>query len=495
MKLNPYSTGARGVPLAGDAKDYAAFAVATLLAVGILVCLMAFWIAPVPLLGALCALVALVVTATLGEWALLAVLVLRPILLVFPDLPIAGQQIGVDGILNLMVTAGLLLLIPFRKHPPVARPYTWIAAAFLVVGFLSLAQSTNPLLGFRQWFRMLGYGVFFWVAYTAVIKDERFSCRLKAVALTVAVVLLLMGACQMLLLLRQLSLGDYIRVMMEPGLEHRLDGFQDYPHTYANMLLVVTPILLLGAWSNANRGKRYLFYGVAIACMGAIVYTGVRSAMLALAVTLTVFLVGTRRYRQLAVLGALLVVAGVGTGVFQARLDAFLNPGRSLEWTSLADRREIWYAIDAGIAERPVTGHGLGAVSEFISASPLRHTTKAHSSHCDYRKFLFEMGLPGGALYVLLWISVTWSAWRKRDPATFTGHLCAAVAAVACGVLTIALVDEVMQDYAAMVLYWTLAGAALGLAGPARTAEEVTSLPAKLEGEESHPPDSAVTGK
>jgi O-antigen ligase len=196
-------------------------------------------------------------------------------------------------------------------------------------------------------------------------------------------------------------------------------------------------------------------------------------------VTLAVFLVGARRYRQLMVLGVLLVLAGFGTGVFQARLDAFLNPGRNLEWTSLADRREIWFAIDTAISEKPVTGYGLGSVAEFVSKSPLRHTTKAHSSHCDYRKFLFEAGIPGGMLFVLLWLSVAWTAWRHRNAAASTGHLCAAVAAVACGVLTIALVDEVMQDYAAMVLYWTVAGAALGLAN--RRPTDGTASPASAE--------------
>lgn len=450
------------------------------LAAAVAVGLGAFWINPMVVFGAVCAGVGVAAIAVAGDWALLVVLVLRPVLVVIPELSIGGQTIGIDGILNIVMCGGFLVLIPFRKHAPIAKPYTWIALAFLLVTLASLKQSTDVVFGFRQWFRMFGYGVFFWIAYTASAENPAFGERMRKVALVVAVTLLGMGAIQMSLLLRQMSLLEYVQIMTQPGLLYRLNGFQDYPHTYANMLLVVTPILILSAWDAKRRRTRYVYYGLAGLCMCAIVYTGVRSAAGALAVEIIVFLVGSRRYRHLVTLGALFVVAGFGSGVFQARFDDLVNPQRSLEWSSLADRQEIWYAVDASIAERPLTGYGLGSVYAFVANSPLRHSAAALSSHCDYRKFAFESGIPGAICFVLLWTSVTWAGWRKRKTSPRERALCSAVAAIACAVMTIALVDEVMQDYAAMALYWSLAGTALGLSsatcstinGPSEKPEE-----------------------
>ncbi len=402
-----------------------------------------------------------VLVAGVAELALLTVVLLRPALSVLPDFNVGGLEVGIDGMLNMLLVASFLLLIPFRARPPWKEACTWFAAFFLLVCLISLRESYRPLFGFRQWLRFLSYFVFFWIAYTA--HSERFGRRFKQVVTGTAVLLLVMGAAQMLLLLRELSLGEYVRLMLMPGLEHRLDGFQEYPHIYGNMLLVCIPVILCGAWISDNLFNRYLHYVLAFVCLAASIYTGVRSVMLALAGALVIMLVGTRKYLYLVVFGIPFVLVGFGSGVFQARMEEFTNPRRATEWTSLEDRREIWHVLDLAIANNPVMGYGLGSVYDFVSVSPLRHGNLALSSHCDYRKFAFEAGIPGGVLFGLLWLSVVWAAWRSRGAGNLKQYLCTAAAASGAGFMVIALVDEIMQDYASMTMYWVLAGTALGL--------------------------------
>lgn len=398
-----------------------------------------------------------------ADWVLLLVLLFRPVLAAVPEFTVAEKQIGIDGILNIVVTVSFLLLVPIRKNPPIRKLTTWIFIAFLAVLLISLRQSSDPLFGLRQWFRLLGYGVFFWIAYTAAAANPAFIERLKRVVVLFAVVLLGMGAVQMGYLLRQISLADYVEAMSSPGLEYRLNGFQAYPHTYANMLLVATPVVLWAAWTSKRVIWRWSGYGLAFVCMAAMVATGVRTVMGGLVAVLVVFLLGTRRFTHLAVFAALILTFGLATGVFQARIDDLVNPKRTMEWDSLDDRREIWYAVDLAIAREPLKGYGLGSTYEFVASSPLRHTTKLHSSHCDYRKFLFEAGVPGGVLFVAVWLSLIWAGWRGRGSDTAKRQLSAAVAALGCGVLVIALLEEIMQDYASMALLWSIAGAAFGL--------------------------------
>jgi O-antigen ligase len=427
-----------------------------------------FAVGPLALIGLLCGMAAVAGIATFPGRVLLAVVMLRPVLSVLPELDIAGRQIGVDGILNLLVLTGFVLALPVRRPWPVSRPHVWVAGAFLAVTFISLRQSVDALFGFRQWLRFFGYLVFFWTAYTAAAREPEFPRRLARVIVTVALILLAMGAAQMALLLGQMSFGEYVRMMLEPGLTHRLDGFQNVPHIYGNMLMVCTLVVLCAARDAQTKQGRAAHVALAGLCMMAMVYTGVRSVIIALAVALAVLLVGTGRWRLLAVFSALFLCVGFGSGVFQARMSEFVDPSRASEWNSLRDRQEIWSVVDLGIARRPIGGHGLGSVNTYVGASPLRHGTVQHSTHCDYRKFAFAAGIPGGVLFALMWLSLVATAWWRRRLGVGAGHL-TAVAAIGIGFMTIALVDEIMQDYASMTMLWTFAGAALGLGHSART--------------------------
>jgi O-antigen ligase len=410
----------------------------------------------------LCATAVLPLLILSADMLLLIMMLTRPLLALLPEIHIAGRSLGIDGILNLAMAALFGLVLPFRRNPPIRRVYFWVTAAFLFLTLLSVRLSTNPFFGMRQWLRFFGYFLCFWIAYTAVNRRKTYPQTFKRYGMALVVLLLGMGAAQMALLLRNVPLSDYVRLMKGTGLDVRLDGFQNYPHLYGNILMTCTPLVLWAAWTSHRSRERLFAYALAVACISAIVLTGVRSVFAALAAALAVFLLGTRHYKHLAAFVAIFIAMGLATGIFQARFDDLVNPKRELEWNSLVDRQEIWYAVDAAIERSPFWGYGLGSVYDYVAASPLRHGTKAYSTHCDYRKFAFEAGIPAAVLFAGMWLSVMLAGWRERGGTSDKGCLSAAAAAAGAGFLIIALVDEVMQDYASMTVYWTMAGVALG---------------------------------
>lgn len=420
------------------------------------------------IIGAIGVVVASAFTAPI----VLATLLLRPLLRVLPELDIAGRQIGIDGILNMMLVCSLTPVMLWRRPAPLRRAVFVVWCLFLLLMLLSLQVSSDFTFGARQWFRFYGYVVFFWMAYAAAAGDPRFVTYLRRIVVGVVLLLACMGFLQMSLLVRQVPLSEYVDMMRGHGTRYRLDGFQDYPHIFANTLLVCVPILLWSAWTTQRRAVRLAYFCLAFGSVVAIVMTGVRSAFGAFVAILVIYLIGIRGYRRLVALLVLFVAAGFATGVFQARFDDLTNPERATEWNSLIDRQEIWHVVDRGIAAAPIRGYGLGSVDAYLAESPLRQASNVVSSHCDYRKFAFEGGVAAGVLFTLLWVAVAVSAWRARKHSLSSGHLESAVAGVAVGFMVIALVDEILLDYGTMTLYWTVAGATLGMTHSTRAGEE-----------------------
>jgi O-antigen ligase len=201
---------------------------------------------------------------------------------------------------------------------------------------------------------------------------------------------------------------------------------------------------------------------MAAVCIVMIVLTGVRMTFGGVVICLCVFLVSTRRFLVLAGFLALFALAGLVTGVFQARFDDFFNPSRTSEWNTLEDRQEIWAVLDRGIRERPWAGHGLGSTRQTIAESPQRTSSVALSAHNDYRKYLFEAGIPAGVCYAAMWLALLWRTWRSRSLGGSVPFACAAVSALVCSIMAMATLNESASDYATMALFWSLAGAALG---------------------------------
>lgn len=174
--------------------------------------------------------------------------------------------------------------------------------------------------------------MFSWLLRITRRTTERFVYRFRHVVAGVVVIMLAMGVLQMLLLLREFSFRQYIALMFEGDLQYRLNGFQDYPHTFGTTLMVCVPVMLWSAWHAVTPRAKYIYYCLFASASTAVLFTGVRSILGALTiVTVVLCFIGARRYGTLAVCGVLFVIVGFGSGVFQARLSAFTNPSRATE--------------------------------------------------------------------------------------------------------------------------------------------------------------------
>lgn len=416
-------------------------------------------------LAALGLLTGLGVVVCYPEASLLTMLLVRPILGTAPTLTIMGNSFGIEGIANTILFLGLVLVLPFRKTRGLFRePCFWGMALLLALTAISLRDSTDLVFGARQWLRFLGYLVFFWIAYTAA--SEAFEKHLRTALLWFALIVLGIGALQFLVLLRQLSFSAFAAGMLDnsaEALDFRLDGFQDYPHTYARLMMICTCwFAALGVAAPIPRQRGMLTLLAAI-CLAAIVLTGVRSVLLATVIAGTVVMGLLHEYRRILVFGLLFLAIGLGTGILQARINAFSDPKRALEWTPLDDRREIWHVIDSGIRQQPMLGWGLGSIEQYVGDSPKRGAS-AHdiAAHCDYRKFAFEAGLPAACGFILMFAGVAWRGFRQRRLPAAQAAMSVAIAGMTAGLMVVGLVDALMQDYVSMSVYWVLAGAAMG---------------------------------
>ena len=446
-----------------------ALGVGLLFAVGLLLTNPAF------LLAALLGVVAVAAAAAQVELALLFYLLLRPLMRLIPELQVAGQHIGLDGMLNTFLAAGCLVAIPFRRSPPARKAYVWFYLGLLAVCAISLRQSLDPVFGLRQLFRFFTYLLFFWVAYTA--SSERFAKRLLGVMTVALAMLVFLGAVEALLMLREMSWTQYlVGIAGEGASARRLSGFQGLPHTYSNMLLVLMPAALWLAWRARSFVWRCLFYALLAGALVIVVIAGVRSTLIAFVVSLIVFFVGLRRYKLLAAFLLLFVFAGLATGVFRSRVERFTKSTARLEWNSMVERFESWGILSDATAQRPLQGYGLGSVELFLAHHPAKHSSRPIAAHSDFRKFAFEAGWPALILYSMFWLTILYACWRRRGAGRRMGgvrfgetdllgrYLCTAAAATGAAWVTIALVDEVLQSFLVMTMWFVMAGAGLGLA-------------------------------
>lgn len=406
------------------------------------------------------ALTAAVAVAVWPEWSLLGMIILREVIHLIPEFSVAGRIIGIDGMITYGLIAGMVLSLPVRKHVPLFHAITICALLFLTVCALSLTRSLDPIFGARQCVRFFSYLVFFWIAASA--NPDRFGPWFMRAIRVAALIVLSLGVAELILIFSQMSFSEYVNALTSILGSTRLAGFRELPHAYGYILLMIAPLVAYTGLQSKRRPQQLFWLAVVGVCAAFIIMTGVRSVAGAFAIEMAALLLLTRRFVMLGAFAALFVVIGFGTGIVQARMDVFLNPLRAgIEWDSLTERRETWYLLNIASNDRPLRGHGIGSVEIFVAESPLKHRSTAASAHSDYRKFWFETGVPGAVLYVAVMGLVIYYAFRSRSRPGVQGHIACCVVATGLAWLTIAFVDEVLQDFHVMTIWWTCAGIAI----------------------------------
>lgn len=166
---------------------------------------------------------------------------------------------------------------------------------------------------------------------------------------------------------------------------------------------------------------------IAVLLLGSQSATGLSAALFALVLSAWLGFLRRATFRQ----SALIVLTSLGAALLLAAVAAMNVPaivgiyGRDV---GLSGRTGIWFAVAHEVADRPVTGYGLGALLNVNAPSPVTldlwrqigfRAAHAHNGALDV---VGQLGAVGLALYVMVfWAAVRTAACRLRSaPRTAT---------------------------------------------------------------------------
>jgi O-antigen ligase len=192
-----------------------------------------------------------------------------------------------------------------------------------------------------------------------------------------------------------------------------------YPNTLAEVILIVTPPLLVFIWSLERlmtvAARRLLMSVVGVGALACLYWSGSKGGwLLALLVgfVAALFLPFKRQYK-IALVSAVLVLGLAGFGVKYAR---FFQKGAP----SVVARFEYWRGALQATGERPVLGSGPGTFG--VTFKRLKQSDAEFSlmAHNDYLQQASDSGVPGFLAYCGLIACGLAYAYRRgglrRDP-------------------------------------------------------------------------------
>ncbi len=231
-----------------------------------------------------------------------------------------------------------------------------------------------------------------------------------------------------------MALPGVIDFIQHSSLTYRTDGNLNMPLIYATclaMMLVATCASL--ALSRQRRQLLFLLLNISALLLGgaALVMTGGRGPMLALAVTLLVFFIilGLRFLRWRTALSIGLAISALAlVAVSQSQLPhrfslAYEEVNRgNMAYSSSGLRLLMWQGAIEIVRQQPLTGVGIGQHSAFLQQTgddgePIIHprATVFDHLHNDTLNALAWFGIPRAVLYLLpLWLPLLLFARRLR---------------------------------------------------------------------------------
>lgn len=220
--------------------------------------------------------------------------------------------------------------------------------------------------------------------------------------------------------------------------------------------------------------------GLAVLCaINVLLLLPGRSAQVALLVVmvLALFWAVPRRARPVAVLAPLLVMAAVMalSPIFRDRTTAVVTESIAYSHgdrspTSSGIRLGLWHRSLQAIAERPLTGHGVGSWNtvyrrlEGKELSPV--FARLHNPHQEYLLWGVHLGLAGIALILAFELALLRDASRFQVDVRHATDSVVAILAVVC-LFNSTLFDALIGDYFCFLLGALLA---LGVLSPPREA-------------------------
>jgi O-antigen ligase len=343
----------------------------------------------------------------------------------------------------------------WRELATLPLRHAWLAWAGIAA--LSVFLARNPIDAFGEFRNEVAYTFVAYATWYTLARD-----RAGAVWLTRALVAAIATA---------LALGVVVFAPGRPWFD--LGAYGDVGSLTTFLVTVLPVLLLLALLSPRHSALRIGAFTLAAGCFGAGFLALNRIFWFAAATEIIVFSLLTvrnwkGRQRRAVMVGGVALVAGVAlTQVLlasQSRI-AISAPGTDIVEFLVDDPRgDLWRFALGQIAEHPWIGAGVGKWAMRSEFGAQFHDPLWTHAHNVFLNRALETGLPGLAIYLLLLASLSVAFWRLAwHDNGWNAALGAAGLALVAGVVVKNLTDDFLVRQNAL-LFWSLAGAALGAA-------------------------------
>ena len=325
--------------------------------------------------------------------------------------------------------------------------------------FLGVAMSYAPSQSLRYLFYHISAALCVLVTVSAVRCTEDLK-RLAAGGGACVLVSSLYGVYQRI---RGVEVNlSYVDVRVNPGMPGRVESFFDNPNTFAEILILLLPLVLaLSLCSDRLLGKLAAggVFAVGLAALG---MTYSRASWVGMACAMVV-MVTLWRPRLLPLFAALCVlcIPLLPSSIW----NRILSIGNFSD-ASTRNRLPTLLAALEMIRSRPVRGIGLGAAVPKLYAADwnLYHADFPYvHSHNFYLEVWLQTGLLGAVSCVgsLLWGVKRAARTARRCPPSAARTITCAAAASICGIMVCGLADYPWHYPRVMVIFWFVFAMAL----------------------------------
>lgn len=325
--------------------------------------------------------------------------------------------------------------------------------------FLGVLLSYAPSLSLRFLFYHISAALCVLVTVSAVRTEE----DLKRLAAGGAVCVAVSGAYGVLQRIQGIEVNaSYVDLKVNAGMPGRVYSFFDNPNTFAEVLILLLPLVLALILCSRHLISRLIACGIFAVGVAALGMTYSRASWVGIACAMVVMVFLWRPKLIPAFVLLCCVAIPFLPSTIWNRILTIANPADS----STSSRIPLYQAALEVIRNRPITGAGLGtaATQRYIADYNLYHAEAPFvHSHNFYLEVWIQAGLLGVAGFVssMLWnIKRTAYAVRHCESSAARTIACAAASAM-CGSMVCGLADYLWNYPRVMCIFWFVFAMAL----------------------------------
>ena len=269
----------------------------------------------------------------------------------------------------------------------------------LLVMVFSITYSVEKKLAISETMRFLSYILLFFIIQIKCIENDKSVTKIISVYLLQISVVCILGIVQYFTLIGLSS--DYINTL---GGKVRICATYDNPNAFgAYLLIAIFPIIVM-LFNEKSKKLKTTYFLIALLVTINIFLTGSRNALLAIALGIVLLIVFYDK--KFSIVGILLTIIGVCVPAINKRISDFANPEQNIQ------RFKLWETAIHVIKEHFTFGVGNGnfvsVYDYYVNKFPeLRYRNYSrYTTHNSFLKIQSELGIAGTLLFSILLIYI-----------------------------------------------------------------------------------------